>query len=126
MVQPRLDFSKLIPAKAAMQAVQRFARELKINRDNGIRLRITGDVALEYEEMQNVSRGAVIAGIFALVLVGVVLFIGLGSPRLVLSTLVTLVMGLIWTAGFATAAVGHLNMISVAFGVLYIGLGVAG
>ncbi|MBW2034442.1 MAG: MMPL family transporter [Deltaproteobacteria bacterium] len=53
-----------------------------------------------------------------------VLFIGLGSPRLVLSTLVTLVMGLIWTAGFATAAVGHLNMISVAFGVLYIGLGV--
>jgi hopanoid biosynthesis associated RND transporter like protein HpnN len=124
VVQPRLDFSKLIPAKAAMQAVQRFARELKINRDNGIRLRITGDVALEYEEMQSVSRGAVIAGILALVLVGVVLFIGLGSPRLVLSTLVTLVMGLIWTAGFATAAVGHLNMISVAFGVLYIGLGV--
>ena len=124
VVQPRLDFSKLIPAKAAMQAVQRFARELKINRDNGIRLRITGDVALEYEEMQSVSRGAVIAGILALVLVGVVLFIGLGSPRLVFSTLVTLVMGLIWTAGFATAAVGHLNMISVAFGVLYIGLGV--
>lgn len=124
VVQPRLDFSKLIPAKAAMQAVQRFARELKINRDNGIRLRITGDVALEYEEMQSVSRGAVIAGILALVLVGVVLFIGLGSSRLVFSTLVTLVMGLIWTAGFATAAVGHLNMISVAFGVLYIGLGV--
>jgi len=124
VVQPWLDYSTLIPAKASMRAVQGFARELKLNADNGIRLRITGDVALEYEEMQSVSRGAVIAGILALVLVGVVLFVGLGSPRLVFGTLVTLVIGLIWTAGFATAAVGHLNMISVAFGVLYIGLGV--
>lgn len=124
VVQPWLDYSKLIPAKAAMKAVRSFAQELELNRDNGIRLRVTGDVALEYEEMQSVSRGAVLAGILALVLVGVVLFVGLGSPRLVFSTLVTLVIGLIWTAGFATATIGHLNMISVAFGVLYIGLGV--
>jgi hopanoid biosynthesis associated RND transporter like protein HpnN len=54
----------------------------------------------------------------------VVLFIGLGSPRLVLAALVTLLMGLIWTSGFATVAVGRLNLISVAFAVLYIGLSV--
>ncbi len=124
MVRPRLDYSRLMPAKAAMEAVQRFAGELKLNRDNGIRLRITGDAALEYEEMQGVRRGALIAGLLAFVMVGVVLFAGLGSPRLVFSTLLTIIIGLIWTAGFATAAVGHLNMISVAFGVLYIGLGV--
>ena len=124
VVQPRLDYSALIPAKAAVHTVRKVAEELKLNADNGIRLRITGDVALEYEEMQSVSHGSVLAGTLALVLVGVVLFIGLGSPRLVFCTLVTLVIGLIWTAGFATAAVGHLNMISIAFGVLYIGLGV--
>ena len=33
-------------------------------------------------------------------------------------------MGLIWTAAFATAAVGRLNLISVAFAVLFIGLSV--
>ena len=35
-----------------------------------------------------------------------------------------LICGLIWTAGFATAVVGHLNLLSVAFAVLFIGLGV--
>jgi hopanoid biosynthesis associated RND transporter like protein HpnN len=56
--------------------------------------------------------------------VGIVLLIGLGSPRLVISTLFTLIMGLVWTACFASVAVGHLNLMSVAFAVLYIGLSV--
>lgn len=123
VVQPWLDYSTLIPAKASMQAVRTIAGELELTRDNGIRIRLTGEVALEYEEMQTVTRGAVIAGVLALVLVAGILFLGLGSPRLVFGTLVTLVIGLVWTAGFATAVVGDLNMISVAFGVLYIGLG---
>jgi hopanoid biosynthesis associated RND transporter like protein HpnN len=42
----------------------------------------------------------------------------------VVASLLTLVVGLILTAAFATMAIGYLNMISVAFGILYIGLGV--
>ena len=49
---------------------------------------------------------------------------GLGSPRLVLASLCTLLVGLVWTAGFAAAAIGHLNLVSVAFGVLFIGLSI--
>jgi hypothetical protein len=37
---------------------------------------------------------------------------------------VTLVMGLVWTAAFAVFAIGKLNLISVAFAVLFIGLSV--
>ena len=44
--------------------------------------------------------------------------------RLVAATLATLVMGLIWTAAFAIMALGTLNLISVAFAVLFIGLSV--
>ena len=40
------------------------------------------------------------------------------------ATLVSLVMGLIFTAAFAAWSIGHLNLISIAFSVLYIGLGV--
>jgi hopanoid biosynthesis associated RND transporter like protein HpnN len=43
---------------------------------------------------------------------------------LIAATLYTLVVGLLLTAAFSTWAVGQLNMISVAFAVLYIGLGV--
>lgn len=124
IAQPLIDYSKLLPGGAAMDAVRRIAKELHLNPVNGIRVRLTGSVALEFEELQSVSRGAGMAGILALIMVVIVLFLGLRSPRLVLATLTTLIMGLIWTAGFATGAVGHLNMISVAFAVLYIGLGV--
>jgi hopanoid biosynthesis associated RND transporter like protein HpnN len=124
LAKPRLDYSELLPAETAMKAVRHLAEKLHLTEAHGVRVRITGDAALEYEELLSVSRGAGIAGILALIMVGIVLFVGLGSLRLVVSALVTLIMGLIWTASFAAAAVGHLNLISVAFAVLYIGLSV--
>ena len=60
----------------------------------------------------------------SLVLVIGLLMIGLRSKRLVAATLLTLIMGLIWTAAFAIMALGTLNLISVAFAVLFIGLSV--
>jgi hopanoid biosynthesis associated RND transporter like protein HpnN len=49
---------------------------------------------------------------------------GLRSARLVVISLITLLIGLVWTLGFAMAAVGRLNIISVTFVVLFIGLGI--
>jgi hopanoid biosynthesis associated RND transporter like protein HpnN len=125
LAKPRLDYSNFLPAETALEEVRRLAEELHLTEANGVQVRITGDAALEYEELRSVIRGAGIAGILALIMVGIVLFPGLGSPRLVFSTLLTLIMGLIWNAAFAAFAVGHLNLISVAFAVLYIGLSVA-
>jgi len=124
IVQPRLDFSRLLAGGPAMRAIRDTAISLKLDEAHGLRVRITGAIALGYEELISVSRGAGVAAIAAMTLVGIVLFIGLGSFRLVAATLITLVMGLILTAGFAAIAVGHLNLISVAFAVLYVGLGV--
>ena len=45
------------------------------------------------------------------------------SVKLVLAMLVTVCAGLALNAGFAALAIGSLNLISVAFGVLFIGLG---
>jgi hopanoid biosynthesis associated RND transporter like protein HpnN len=125
LAKPRLDYSKFLPAETALKVARRLAEELHLTEAHGIEVRITGDAALEYEELLSVIRGAGIAGILALIMVGIVLFPGLGSPRLVFATLITLIMGLIWNAAFAAFAVGHLNLISVAFAVLYIGLSVA-
>ena len=124
IVQPRLDFSSLLAGGPAMRSIRDTASSLKLDETHGLRVRITGAIALGYEELISVSKGAGIAAIAAMTLVGIVLLIGLGSIRLVVATLITLVMGLILTAGFAAFAVGHLNLISVAFAVLYIGLGV--
>ncbi|MCG6868515.1 MAG: MMPL family transporter [Gammaproteobacteria bacterium] len=124
VVKPRLDYGQLLPGAPAVEAVRDLARELGITAEDGVRVRITGKVALEYEELQSVSRGAGLAAISALTMVIIVLIVGLRSVGLVAVTLITLITGLVLTAGFATLTVGALNTISVAFGVLYIGLGV--
>ena len=62
--------------------------------------------------------------LISFLLVAIAVMIGLGSGRLVLASMVTLLVGFIWTLGFAIFFVGHLNPISVAFGVLFIGLSI--
>jgi hopanoid biosynthesis associated RND transporter like protein HpnN len=124
LAKPRLDYSKLLPGETAITGLRKLIEELPLVKENLVRVRATGDAALEHEEFLGVSRGAGLAGILALITVTIVLFVGLRSPRLVIATLITLIMGLIWTASFATAAVGNLNLISIAFAVLYIGLSV--
>ena len=124
ILQPRLDFKSLEPAGPMMATVRELAEELQLNPAHGVRVRITGEPALAYEELQTVSHGTEITAMAALVTVTATLFIGLGSWQLVVITLIVLLTGLILTAGFATVAVGHVNLISIAFAVLYIGLGV--
>lgn len=124
VVQPRLNYDALEPAKPAMQTVRQAAAELELNPAHGVRVRLTGWVAIAYEELQSVSRGFGIGALITLGLVSLVLFIALRAWQLILATLATLLTGLALTAGFATAAVGHLNLISIAFAVLYIGLSV--
>jgi hopanoid biosynthesis associated RND transporter like protein HpnN len=121
---PVLDYRQLFPADRAIGVVRGAARELGLVAERGVRVRITGGLAMSDEELRSVSTGAGRAALLALAGVGLVLLLGLGSVRLVLVTLLTLLAGLVWTAAFAAAAVGDLNMISVAFAVLYIGLGV--
>ena len=90
----------------------------------GITVRLTGSAALEAEELETVSRGGVAAGILSFLAVTGLLVVGLRSGRLILSIMTTLVVGLICSLAFATLTVGELNLLSVAFAVLFIGLAV--
>jgi len=123
-VKPRLDFTRLLPGERAVERIRALARELELTAATGFAVRQTGGAALGYEELHSVSEGARKAGFAAMVMVAAVLLAGLRSAWLVLATLATLAVGLIMTAAFAAWAIGELNMISVAFAVLYIGLGV--
>jgi hopanoid biosynthesis associated RND transporter like protein HpnN len=57
-------------------------------------------------------------------MVTVVLIFAFRSLQLIAVSLITLITGLIGTAAFAAFAVGDLNLISISFSVLYIGLGI--
>lgn len=124
LVQPKRDYSTLQPGGAAIKRIHALADQLGLVAENGVSVRLTGSTALANEELKSVESNIGMVGLLSFLLVTLVLSFGLRSVRLVVALLVTLVMGLIWTGGFAALAIGSLNLISVAFAVLFIGLGV--
>ncbi len=121
---PVLDYSRLQPATVPVAAIRSAIAEVKTGEGfDDVRMRLTGRIALEHEEIGMAFSGALLAFSVALLLSAVLLFIALRSRRLVLATVLTLLFGLSLTAGFAALAVGTLNLISMAFAVLYVGLG---
>ena len=124
VLQPKLDYAGFFPATPAIEKIHQLYEDLDIASSPGAQIRLTGATVLAHEEMLSVMKGTKTAIILALALVTVIMLIGLGSARLALVSVISLVTGLLFTAAFATLTVGELNLISVAFAVLYIGLGV--
>ncbi|CAB1275438.1 MMPL family transporter [Candidatus Nitrosacidococcus tergens] len=122
IVQPQMDYNQMLPAKDAIDVIRDVAKSLHLDPEHGVRIRLTGDVGLAHEELESALTGNTLAGILALIMTGTLLYIGLRSGAFALTILLGLVVGLILTAGFAAFYIGHLNIISTAFGVLYIGL----
>ncbi|MBK7365344.1 MAG: MMPL family transporter [Nitrosomonas sp.] len=124
VLQPKLDYTELFAAKDSIDAIRAAFRTLNLENDFLTTLRITGEVALSYEELLSAMHGAEYAGLVALIIVTLILFVALRSAGAIITVLVSLLLGLVITAAFTTAAIGHLNLISIAFAALYIGLAV--
>ena len=125
ILKPRVADTSLSAKSIHIETIRRVARQLGYNETGTARVRLTGDFALAYENLLEVRNSTGIATVASLLLVALVLSVGLYfSWRLIFCSLVTLIMGLIWSTAFALATVGSLNMISVTFAVLFIGLGI--
>jgi uncharacterized protein len=124
LTQPVQDYTALEPGAKATAEIRRTVGELHLTPEHGVRVRITGPVPLGDEQFATLRQGALRSTVFSVVSVLVLLFAALRSVRLVAAILVTLISGATLTAAFATVAIGSLNLISVAFGVLFIGLAV--
>lgn len=124
LVTPAVNPGVLRPAEQAITTLRQFADELGLGPDQGVRVRLTGPVAINHEELASVTVGMGIASAVSLILVITLLVVCFRSPRQTLSCLVTLLVGLTLTAALGIGMVGTLNLISVAFAVLFIGLGV--
>jgi len=112
------------PAKQTIKTVRQAAEHLQLKENYGVTISLTGTPVVNYEDMRSVRTDITIASLVSFVMVGIILYLGLGSFRLVFAGLATLMTGLVWTIGFAILVIGQLNMISVTFIVLFIGLGI--
>ncbi len=121
VVEPVLDFDSVLPAAEPLAALREIAADTS---STGIRVRITGNPALNHEEMLALVWDVGVLGLVSFAIVAGVLWLALRSWRLLLAALATLLAGLVWTTALASLTVGHLNLVSLTFAVLYIGLGI--
>jgi hopanoid biosynthesis associated RND transporter like protein HpnN len=122
--KPVLDFTSLTPGKAATDFIRKSAADLGLTPENGVSIKLTGDVPLNDEQFATVSQGLGMSLVVAMLLVALLLYGALKSVRMALAILATLVIGLLATAAFAAVAVHTLNLISVAFAILFVGIAV--
>ncbi|MEO1066075.1 MAG: MMPL family transporter [Pseudomonadota bacterium] len=122
-MQPVLDFTAVQPAKQAFLAVNRAIDSIDADLKAVTEIGITGDPVLRFEELRSVSTGIGVSLGLSLALVAGLLFIAFRTIKHVVLTLLALVAALILTTGFAALYFGDLNLVSVAFVVLLVGLG---
>jgi uncharacterized protein len=124
LVQPKLDYGALEPGGEATDAMRAIIASLPFVQSGDAQVRITGQIALADEEFATVVQGAVWGLIGSLVLITLWLFLAVQTWRLILPILATLGLGLMLTLLFASVAVGTLNLVSVGFGILFVGIAV--
>jgi hopanoid biosynthesis associated RND transporter like protein HpnN len=97
---------------------------LGLTPENGVRVRLTGDVPLQDEEFRTLTDRVWMMGGVMLGGVLLLLWLALHSFRMIFAILVTLAAGLVMTMAIGLLAVGVFNIISIAFIALFVGLGV--
>lgn len=122
-VTPKLDFARLQPAKPALVALRSDIEALKADNPR-VEVYLTGDPALRADELSSVANGIEISFLISFLSVGALLVICFRSLPLALVTLAALVVSIVLTAAFAAGVVGQLNLVSIAFTVLMVGLGI--
>ena len=121
-VQPVLDYSAIEAGHVATEAIRLAAAEIVPKFQANVRL--TGPVAMADEEFATIKQGAVRNGLITVAIVLIILWLALRSARLIVAVFVNLFIGLALTAGLGLLMVGTLNLISVYFAVLFVGIGV--
>ncbi len=122
--RPVLDFTALTPGKAATDTIRKAAADLNFESQFHAKLRLTGPVPIADEEFATVQEGAFVNTAGTILVVLTILWLALRSWRIISAVFVSLLIGLSITMALGLAMVGALNLISVAFAVLFIGLGV--
>lgn len=123
LANPKAAAGEFNRFKQAVQRIRADVRELQ-HLYPGVEVGITGRAVLDADEMGVAQRDIAIATVVALLGVAflfVVFFKGVVRPALVV---ITLLIGLGWSLGFTTLTVGHVNIFTIVFAPMLIGLGI--
>ena len=121
-VLPAKDYSTLSvieqPLRRIREAIAQTRREFA-----DIDIGLTGKPVMQYDEMATSNTDMTRASIIALVLCAALFMIFMGGVKRPLLAVIAFVFGAAWTYGFATLTVGQLNLLSLVFMLVLVGVG---
>ncbi|MBJ6727687.1 MMPL family transporter [Geomesophilobacter sediminis] len=124
-VLPVRNSTGFVPAEAAIATVRAEIAKLKrLPEFAKVKTGLTGAPVLENEEMNTSQRDIALATGISLALTVVLLLIAFRGILNTIAAIVSLLVAVALSFGFATLAVGHLNILSMVFAVMLIGIGI--
>jgi len=123
LVQPKRAAGEFNRFGKAVQQIRADVTELQKSHP-GVEVGITGKSVLDADEMMVAARDtsrATVLSVVGVTLLYLGLFKGVVRPLL---ALVALLIGICWALGFTTLTIGHLNILSIVFMPMLLGLGI--
>jgi hopanoid biosynthesis associated RND transporter like protein HpnN len=124
LVEPKLDFTKLLAAGTATDVIRQTVRDLGLMREGGVTVRMTGQAVLADDEFATIAErawlmsGVMIAGVLLM------LWFAVRSIRVIACIMSTTLVGLAITTCLGLLTFGTFSVISVGFVSLFVGLGI--
>lgn len=122
-VTPMLESDAINAQHRAMQGIRGHLAAVA-TRYPGVEMGLTGLEAVEADETTAATRDSALASVVAFIVIAALLVTAFHSWRMPLLVLAALVIGVTWTFGFVTLAIGYLQVVSVVFFVILLGLGI--
>lgn len=90
----------------------------------GVNVGLTGEPVLDLAELKQSQQDTALASVLALILCALIFIYGYHETGRPIKATLCLVVGLAYTMAFATAVVGHLNILTITFAPMLIGLAI--
>lgn len=124
----RIYLVSLRPAKpgvagAAIRRLRELVRETRLEVP-GVNADITGGTVLELDEMDQSQRDTILATVVSLVLVGLIFVYGYHETGRPLKAMFCLLIGLCYSMGYTTLVVGRLNILTITFAPMLVGMAI--
>ncbi len=108
---------------AAIKRLRQLIKETQ-NEVPGLNVGLMGEPVLDYDEMVQSQKDTAMASVVSLILCALIFIYGYNETGRPVKATVCLMFGLVYTLAFTTLTVGHLNILTITFVPMLIGLAI--
>jgi uncharacterized protein len=111
------------PFSNTTEKIREHLKELE-SKYSGAKIELTGEPALDTDQAEEANADATKAGLITMALIISLFFVSYRTFLRPTFAILVLIMGVLWSLGFALATVGHFNILSIAVIPMVLGIGI--